>query len=288
MGFMQKKSLALPLVIFIILVITIIKTTNSSLSRDSNEKFLNDYSRHALLKAPSRIDKISENSYLISDSGNKRLVTITKPHDITWTYSLPAKFSMASQTGSTLLMDDGMYPLEISKIGALTWKGSAGFEHIQNVQKTPPGTIIYYTGEEIREINKNNTILWQLKVKTPFVSVQNDNTLLYFDEKHNLMSVSANRNEIWKIIHNQDEITWAEKAAGGIYLVAAYNKILSYVSLYSGTGSVLKTVKSYENTKNPLFIKPSFVHITDDNTILLTDVSYAKEITWDGSVVWQY
>ena len=112
MGFMQKKSLALPLVIFIILVITIIKTTNTSLSRDSKEKFLNDYSRHALLKNPSRIDKISDSSYLISDSGNKRLITVIKPHDITWTYSLPAKFNMASQTGSTFLMDDGMYPLE--------------------------------------------------------------------------------------------------------------------------------------------------------------------------------
>ena len=288
MGFMQKKSLALPLVIFIILVITIIKTTNTALSHDSNEKFLNDYSRHALLKNPSRIDKISDNSYLISDSGNKRLVTITKPHDITWTYSLPAKFNMASQTGSTFLMDDGIYPLEINKIGALTWKGSTGFQHIQNVQKTPPGTIIYYTGKEIQEINKNNTVLWQLKVKTPFVSVQNDNTLLYFDEKHNLMSVSANRNEVWKIIHNQDEITWAEKAAGGIYLVAANNKIYSYISLYNGSGSILKKVTSYANMSNPLFIRPSYAHITDDNTILLTDVSYAKEITWDGSIVWEY
>lgn len=287
-GVMQKKSLAIPFVIFIILVAALYVNKKTPLPGGSLAKYLNSYNSHAFLKDPSRIDKLNDDTYLISDSGNKRVIAVNTSHEITWTYPTDHTFSMASQTGKTFLLDDGYKPIEINNLGALTWKGADGYNGISYVQQTPPGTIIYYTGKEIREINKNNALMWHLETTTPFVSVQKDNTILYVDQKHNIMSVSANRSEIWKVLHIDNTVTWAEKATGGIYLVASYNNTKSSITLYNAAGSILKQVSSYANVPYPLFIKPSYVHITPDNTILLTDTSYASEITWDGNVKWQY
>ncbi len=285
---MQKTSLTLSVVICALLAIPFVKNASSPLSHPSLSIRDTLYSKKSVLKNPSRIDKLNDDSYLISDSGNKRVIAINKSHEITWTYPVQHTFNMASKTGKTFLLDDGYEPIEINNIGALTWKGTEAHDAISYVQQTPPGTIVYYTGKEIREINKNNALMWHLDTVTPFVSVQKDNTILFVDQQHNVMSVSANRSEIWKVLHVDDKVTWVEKAAGGIYLVSSYNNTRSTITLYNSAGSILKQVSSYANVPSPLFMKPSYVHITPDNTILLTDTSYAKEITWDGSIVWDY